>query len=261
MCGRLDQYARIPSFRVAGLALEIKRHLAKAREDKRSRIYILNNICPTDYADVVIQDEDGLAVERMRFGLIPNWARGSKAEVSKKFTRTFNARSDSIFELGSYRQAIRKRRCIVPARGWHEWPDRTTPYYIHRSDDQPLWLAGIWDVWESNAADDQEEPLITSMSVVTTPPGTYMSKFHDRSPLVLEGDAITNWLKPDLPESDLRALLEPYECPHLEAYRVSTSANSAKNKTEEVLHPISAPVPWGDAPPEEPPENEYLKLF
>lgn len=43
---------------VAGLALEIKRHMAKAREDKRSRIYILNNICPTDYADVVMQDED-----------------------------------------------------------------------------------------------------------------------------------------------------------------------------------------------------------
>ncbi|WP_345734317.1 SOS response-associated peptidase family protein, partial [Prosthecobacter algae] len=106
--------------------------MAKAREDKRSRIYILNNICPTDYADVVIQDEDGLAVERMRFGLIPNWARGSKAEVSKKFTRTFNARSDSIFELGSYRQAIRKRRCIIPAKGWHEWPDRTTPVSVKR---------------------------------------------------------------------------------------------------------------------------------
>ena len=250
MCGRLNQFAKIPALSIAGKALRIERRPPKPKEDRKAISTILNNICPTDYADALTLHGNELSLVRMRFGLVPNWAKGSKADVAKKFVHTFNARCESIFDLASFRGPILKRRCLIPVSGWHEWPDSQRPYFIHRSDLGPVLLAGIWDEWQSlDPADEAKGPMITSMSVVTTPPGRYMAKFHDRSPLILEGEAALTWLQPSLNAEHLRALFEPYESQQLEAYRVSTAANQSRNKTEEVLHPIAPPVPQeGDAP-------------
>ncbi len=196
MCGRLNQFANIPAYSLAGKKLRVERRKKKEREDKRADVPVINNICPTDYADVLTMQSDEIGVERMRFGLIPQWAKGGKAEVWKKFMLTFNARCETVFELASYRLPVRQQRCLIPVRGWHEWPDRTTPYFIHRADDEPVLLAGIWDVWESrDPADAAGGAVVTSMSVVTTPPGRYMAKFHDRSPLILEGDSALAWMR------------------------------------------------------------------
>jgi putative SOS response-associated peptidase YedK len=156
-----------------------------------------------------------------------------------------------------------RQRCLIPVRGWHEWPGRTTPYFIHRADDEPLLLAGIWDVWESrDPADAANGAVVTSMSVVTTPPGRYMAKFHDRSPLILEGDSALAWIQPGMRADDLRAFFKPYESEQLEAYRVSTAANQARNKTEEVLQAIAPPVPQaGDEPVKVEEVDSDLKLF
>lgn len=250
MCGRLNQFAKIPALSFAGRALHVEPRKGRAGEDKKSEVAVVNNICPTDYADVLTLVGDEVGFERMRFGLVPSWAKGSKAEVGKKFVHTFNARCESVFELASYRRPIMQRRCLIPVRGWHEWPDRQTPYFIHRDDDAPLLLAGIWDVWESrDLADEANGSVVTSMSVITTPPGRYMGKFHDRSPLILEAEAALAWLQPGLSADDLRAFFKPYESEHLEAYRVSTLANQARNKTEAVFAPVSPPVPQeGDGP-------------
>jgi putative SOS response-associated peptidase YedK len=262
MCGRLNQFAKFPALSLAGRALRVERR-KKEREDKKADVPVVNNICPTDYADVVTLGGGEVGFERMRFGLIPAWAKGSKAEVSKKFLHTFNARCESVFELASYRGPILKQRCLIPVRGWHEWPDRTTPYFIHRADDEPLLLAGIWDVWESrDPADAANGAVVTSMSVVTTPPGRYMAKFHDRSPLILEGENALVWMQPGMQADDLRAFFKPYESEQLEAYRVSTAANQARNKTEEVLQAIAPPVPQaGDEPVKVEEEDSDLKLF
>lgn len=264
MCGRLNQFANIPALSFAGKTLRIERRKKKGDEDKKAEVQVINNICPTDYADVLTMQNDEIGIERMRFGLVPSWAKGNKAEVAKKFALTFNARCESVFELASYRGAILRQRCLIPVRGWHEWPGRTTPYFIHRTDEAPLLLSGIWDVWESPYPEDFESgAIVTSMSVVTTPPGRYMAKFHDRSPLILEGDSALAWMQPGMQADDLRALFRPYESEHLEAYRVSTAANQARNKSEEVLRPVAPPVPQsGDEPVKvEDDSNPQLKLF
>ncbi len=261
MCGRLNQFAKIPALSIAGKALRIERRNNKAREDQKAGIHVLNNLCPTDYADVLTLTAGEMGIERMRFGLVPAWAKGNKTEVAKKFAHTFNARCESIFDLASYRTAILQRRCLIPVRGWHEWPDRATPYFIHRADDEPVLLAGIWEEWESrDPADQASGAIITSMSVVTTPPGRYMAKFHDRSPLIFDGESALHWLQPDQSADDLRALLKPFESDHLEAYRVSTAANQARNKTEEVLRPISNPVPQIGDDPVTTPNEGHLEL-
>lgn len=243
MCGRLNQFAKIPSLRLADRALNPKRR-RKEREDIRSDKAPVYNICPSDYGDALMMIDGEPVIERMRFGLIPHWAKGGKRDVWRKFMVTFNARCETVFDLASYRKPIRTQRCLVPVSGWHEWPERTTPYYIHRADDAPLFLAGIWDEWESHAADDMESgPVVTSMSVITTPPGRYMGKFHDRSPLVLDGEAALSWMQPGLSREDLRQMMQPGPDSFLEAWRVSTAANSSRNKTEEVILPIEPPVP------------------
>lgn len=265
MCSRLNQFANIPTLSLAGKKLSIERRKRKNDEDGKAETQVVNNICPTDYADVITIQAGEFGIERMRFGLVPSWAKGNKKDVAKKFGLTFNARSESIFELASYRGPILRQRCLIPVRGWHEWPTRTTPYFIHRSDEAPLLLAGIWDAWESPYPEDFESgPLITSMSVITTPPGRYMAKFHDRSPLVLEGETALAWLKPEVQaEEDLRAFLQPYESAHLEAYRVSTAVSQPRNKSEDVLSPISLPVPQAgdEAVKIEGDESSQLKLF
>jgi putative SOS response-associated peptidase YedK len=264
MCGRLNQFAKVPALAVAGEPLRVRERKPKAREDRRSAVRVLNNICPTDYAEVLMADDDGgLVLEPMRFGLIPNWAKGSKADVGRKFLHTFNARCESVFELASYRSPILRQRCLVPVRGWHEWPDRRTPYFIHRRDDAQLLLAGLWDAWESrDSADEASGPLVTSMSVITTPPGRYMAKFHDRSPLVLEEQAALDWLRPDLTPEQIRAFFQPYDSPALEAWRVSGAAGRASNKGEEVWAPISSPVPHeGDASVADENDTPLLNMF
>jgi len=267
MCGRLNQFAKIPALSLAGQELRIERRKSKLREDKKSEVPVVNNICPTDYADVLTMGGGEVGFERMRFGLVPSWAKGSKAEVSKKFVHTFNARCESVFDLASYRRPIMQRRCLIPVRGWHEWPDRQTPYFIHHAEDAPLLLAGIWDVWESHdPTDEASGSVVTSMSVITTPPGRYMGKFHDRSPLILEGESALAWMQPGMQADDIRALFKPYESEHLEAYRVATLANQARNKTEAVFAPIAPPVLQKGNEPVDPSDDQDrelpgLKLF
>ncbi|MFO1485535.1 MAG: SOS response-associated peptidase [Verrucomicrobiaceae bacterium] len=264
MCSRLNQFATFPALSLALRMMRIEHRKKKKDEDRKAGEQVINNICPTDYADVITMENGATCIERMRFGLVPSWAKGSKKEMAKKFALTFNARCETIFELASYRGPILRQRCLIPVRGWHEWPDRTTPYFIHRADDTPLLLAGIWDVWESPYPEDFESgAIITSMSVVTTPPGRYMAKFHDRSPLVLEGDAALTWMQPETKADDLRALIQPYESEHLEAYRVSKAVSQPRNKSDDVLSPIAPPVPQsGDEPVKvEEEASSQLKLF
>jgi len=261
MCGRLNQYIQLQFLSIAGRRFGFGRK-RKEQEDQRARKDFVYNICPTDYAEVLTMEDGEAVMQPMRFGLIPKWATGSKTEVWRKFMLTFNARSETVFDLASYRRPIRSQRCLIPVRGWHEWPDRTTPYYIHRTDDEPLLLAGIWDRWESHhLADDETGPIVTSMSIITTPPGRYMGKFHDRSPLVLDGEEALSWLQPGVLEADLREFMRPRDDSQLEAYRVSTAANKAKNKTEEVIEAIARPVPQGDEPMLKPDTREDLQLF
>lgn len=240
-----------------------KRRRRKEREDKGSQRFMAHNICPTDYADAVLMEDGEIILERMRFGLVPHWAKGRKAEVAKKFGLTFNARCETVFQLASYRGLIHRQRCLVPVTGWHEWPDRTTPYYIHRADNGLILLGAIWNVWESHHLEDDETgSVITSLSVVTTPPGRYMGKFHDRCPLLLQGDDALTWIQPG-ELKDSKRWFTPDDGEYLEAYRVSTAVNQGRNKSPEVIQPIAPPVPQdGDIPVTaenfEPPD---LKLF
>lgn len=84
MCGRLNQFASIPALSLAGKELRIERRKKKKEEDKKSEVQVINNICPTDYAEVLTVADGEIGIDRMRFGLVPSWAKGTKAEVGKE---------------------------------------------------------------------------------------------------------------------------------------------------------------------------------
>src|SRR4051794_3528658 len=137
------------------------------------------NVAPTDEAAVVVQRDDRRAVVRYRWGLVPSWAQPRQA------SKAFNARAETLATSGLFRDAFRRRRCLVPADGFYEWrrePDGTRrPLRILDPADRPLALAGLW----TGRRDEETGEWVRSFTIVTTRPNGFMAPIHDRMPVVI----------------------------------------------------------------------------
>jgi putative SOS response-associated peptidase YedK len=201
------------------------------------------NVAPTSSVLVVVERADDRWVDRFRWGLVPFWAKDPSVG-----SRMINARAETLAEKPAYRQAFRKRRCIIPADGFYEWqvvPGRRTkqPMYIHRRDGDRLAFAGLWELWTPKAAADEPgaEPLRSS-SVVTGPPNDVVAPIHDRMPVILPPDAWDIWLDPAVDDTELlRSLLVPAPASLLVADPVSTAVNNVRNKGRELIEPVTPP--------------------
>jgi putative SOS response-associated peptidase YedK len=161
------------------------------------------NIAPTQDAPVIRAANDGGAreVAMMRWGLVPAWAKDLKFG-----TKAINARSDGVATKPAFREALRQRRCIVPATGFFEWqgePGRKQPFAITLPRHPLLAFAGLWERWKPPGGDPVE-----TFTIITTDANEQVAKIHDRMPVILPMDAIDTWLTGP-PESAL-ALLKPY---------------------------------------------------
>lgn len=162
----------------------------------------------------------------LRWGLIPSWAEDPAIGA-----RLINARSESVFQKPAFRAAIRRRRCVIPADGFYEWqrqaPRGKQPFYLRRTDGEPMLFAGIWERWrpaDSDAADDGS--FIDSCAILTTGANAVVAPLHDRMPLILEAHQVATWLDPEVQEPDaLRPLLERAPTLALEAVPVSLWVN------------------------------------
>jgi putative SOS response-associated peptidase YedK len=137
-----------------------------------------------------------------QFGLVPEWVDDAKG--GPKFGRyCYNARRETVFEKPSFRQAILKRRGVVPVTAFYEFPDKEVPlrhrYRISRQDGQAFWLAALW---ESN-----ERYSLLSCSILTGEPMSLVADFHSRSPLILDDTQLQAWLNPALSEREAIAAL------------------------------------------------------
>ncbi len=191
------------------------------------------NIAPSQEAPVVIAEPETAArhLKLLKWGLVPFWAKDSTIG-----NRMINARSETVAEKPAFRTSFRKRRCLVVADGFFEWKATggpKQPYYFHRQDGLPFAMGGLWDRWEK--ADDG--PLET-FAILTTAPNEVVKPIHQRMPLILEPEAISTWLDPELVSEDqLTHLLVPSTAP-LEAYPVSTYVNSPSNEGPTCVDPI-----------------------
>jgi putative SOS response-associated peptidase YedK len=203
------------------------------------------NIAPTQPILAVAND----APDKYDFffwGLVPPWAKDTSIGG-----RMINARGETVATQPAFRNAYRRRRCLIPADGFYEWkksPDlKKTPMYIRMRSGKPFAFGGLWESWTS--PDGSE---LRSCTIVTTKPNELMATMHDRMPVIIPPESCQAWLEPGerLPE-ELDKLLAPYRDGELEASPVSTFVNSAKNDGPGCIAPPDEEPP-AKAKPDEP---------
>jgi putative SOS response-associated peptidase YedK len=192
------------------------------------------NVAPTDEALVVVQREERRAITAYRWGLIPHWA-----DAAKVGSRMFNARAESLTTSPAFRDAFRRKRCLVPVDGFYEWKRdgaRRQPYLIGRADGRPLTLAGLWSGWRDPAADR----VVRTFTIVTSGPNDQMADLHDRMPVVVPEAAWSTWLDPRLDDlAELNGLLAPNQGVALRIVAVGPLVNNVRNDGPELIEPVA----------------------
>jgi putative SOS response-associated peptidase YedK len=248
MCGRMTQ--QTPPSDVAKIFDAELRNDDLREEDGWTPSF---NVAPTDPVTVVLEREDGRVVERHRWGLIPAWA-----DSPTQGAKLINARAETVERSPSFRVALRRRRCIVPADGFYEWErkgNKRLPFYLHPAGRSILAFAGLWSIWKDPATGD----WIPSCSVVTTQANDDVSPLHDRMPVVLAPGDWWTWLDPMSSDVGLLlSLLEPAPPGTLASYPVSTLVNSVRNNGAALIEPIGRSGEEAGRPPEETPIQETL---
>ena len=200
------------------------------------------NVAPTDDALVVVQRADRRAITAYRWGLIPHWA-----DAAKVGSRMFNARAETLTSSPAFRDALRRKRCLVPVDGFYEWHregTRRQPFAIARGDGRPLALAGLWSGWRDPAADR----VVRTFTIITTRPNDQLADLHDRMPVVVPDAAWDRWLDPDLADpAELNGFFEPSDEVGLRIWAVSQLVNNVRNDGPELFEPIA---PDGQPAPE-----------
>ena len=163
------------------------------------------NIAPTDPVDVVRLNAEGQReLVSMRWGLVPFFRKKSLKEVPA----TFNARAESVAEKPMFREAFRRRRCIIPASGFFEWTGEKgdkQPHLFTAADGSPiLAFAGLWDRWHNPATGEE----LLSCTIVVSGASDWMIPYHDRMPVLLSAGDIEGWLNGTLGADALRPAAE-----------------------------------------------------
>jgi putative SOS response-associated peptidase YedK len=159
------------------------------------------NIGPTTDVDVVRLGTNGRELVSMRWGLAPFFWK----KTLKELPATFNARAETIAEKPMFRDAYKKRRCIIPASGFYEWTGPKgdkQPHLFTSADGSPiLAFAGLWDNWHDPAANED----ILSCTIIVTDATEWMRSYHERMPVLLSPGDIEGWLAGSLKIADLKS--------------------------------------------------------
>jgi putative SOS response-associated peptidase YedK len=189
------------------------------------------NVAPTQPILAVTNDGQS-KIDFFLWGLIPSWSKDPSMGA-----RLINARSETLAEKPSFKNAYKRRRCLILADGFYEWrkdpgAKTKTPMFIHRQDRQPFAFAGLWETWHPG------DENIRSCTIITTNANEMMASIHDRMPVILPPSAWEEWLEPaEQQPTALDKLLRPYAADDLAAYPVSTLVNNAANDSPECVLP------------------------
>ena len=204
------------------------------------------NIAPAQPV-AVVPNKPRPKVEFMHWGLIPSWAKDPAIG-----NRMINARAETLAEKPSFRTALRRRRCLIPADGFYEWRKdpggkTKTPMFIRLKSGRPFAFAGLWDIWH-----DPGGSAVTSFTIITTTPNELMKTIHDRMPVILPEDHYRQWLAPgEAAAEDLQELLAPYPTDQMSAVAVSRAVNNPGHDARDCIEP-TAQLPEPTAPPDSP---------
>jgi putative SOS response-associated peptidase YedK len=219
MCGRYSLAREGAEVRVGSERL---RHTGRARY----------NIAPTQRAAVIRRSKTDLgilAVEELRWGLMPRWSRGQGGGTAPgpAVGPLVNARAETLSEKPAFRDSFRDRRCLVLADGFYEWQAlgrSKQPWRFTRHDGEAFLMAGLWDSWQARDATDPE----ATFAIITTTPNAVVTPIHDRMPACLDPESAALWLDPGTPAEVLQALLRPAPDAEWTCHRVDPIVGQAR---------------------------------
>jgi putative SOS response-associated peptidase YedK len=202
-----------------------------------------HNIAPTQPIPVVILENGVRHFRLMRWGLLPAWV-----EDPRKFTLLINARSETLLEKPAFRNAMKRRRCLIPADGYYEWQasdTRKRPHFIHRRDGSPIGLAGLAETWIGPNGEE-----LDTVAIVTAPAGPDLAVLHHRVPVTIAPDDFDRWL--DCSSNDAEAVMTLLTAPATGEFvwhEISTRVNRVANDDAQLVLPITAEQIAAEQPP------------
>ena len=192
------------------------------------------NVAPSQPIAVIPNDGQNM-LSLYKWGLIPSWSKDPSIG-----NRMINARAETLAEKPSFRNAYRRRRCLILSDGFYEWQQNPAakgkqPVFIRFKDRHPFAFAGLWEIW--NSPDGSE---IRSCTIITTQPNAHLQPIHNRMPVILPRDAYQAWLIPEerTPEK-LNYLLVPYPSEEMVAFPVSKMVNSPQVDSPDLIKPLN----------------------
>ena len=169
------------------------------------------NICPVQDIPVIVQQNGLRSLEMYQWGLIPFWAKEPNPMI--------NARAETAPGKPSFRQAFRKKRCLIPTSGFYEWVKEDglkQPYFIRLKDESPMAFAGLWDEWRSSDWEIQR-----TCAILTVAANSLMQSIHHRMPVILSPASGSTWLDLSATGTAPEKLLLPFPADKMEAWKVS----------------------------------------
>jgi putative SOS response-associated peptidase YedK len=212
-----------------------------------------HNIAPTQPIPVVIVENGVRHFRLMRWGLLPAWVKDPR-----KFALLINARADTVLDRPAFKNAMRRRRCLIPADGYYEWQasgTRRRPHFIHRRDGQPIGLAGLAETWIGPNGEE-----LDTVAIVTAPASADLAVLHPRVPVTIAPEDFDCWLDCRAHDAETAmALLTPPGEGEFIWHAVSTRVNRTANDDAQLVLPITAeeiaaeePKPGKKAAPRKP---------
>ena len=189
------------------------------------------NVAPQSVQPVVRLGRDGGKPEfaLLRWGLVPHWAKDAKIGYS-----TINARAEEAATKPAFREALRQRRCLVPADAFYEWQKcdakSKQPFAIGLKSGGPFAFAGLWERWRP-----KEGEALETFTILTTDPNELLEPIHDRMPVILEPKDYRRWMEPASFERPPVDLMRPFPAQSMIAWPVSERVGNVRNDDPELL--------------------------
>ncbi|HWL18591.1 MAG TPA: SOS response-associated peptidase [Bradyrhizobium sp.] len=193
-----------------------------------------HNIAPTQPIPVVIIENNARHFRLMRWGLIPSWVKDPR-----KITLLINARSETVQDRPAFKNAMKRRRCLIPADGYYEWQvagGRKRPFFIHRRDGNPFGFAALAETWIGPNGEE-----LDTVAIVTAPASADLAVLHHRVPVTMTPADFERWLDCRAHDvDDVLALLTGPAEGEFVWHEVSTRVNAAASDDAQLLLPITA---------------------
>jgi putative SOS response-associated peptidase YedK len=194
------------------------------------------NVAPTDNLPIVRYDGNAghRTLDLMRWGLVPYWSKDLKIGFS-----TINAMAETVDTKPMFREAFKRRRCLVPVEAYYEWKklDAKTkqPYAFALAGGGVMALAGLWETWKSPA-----EEVVRSFTIITTTPNEMCAEIHNRMPVILPPSVWSAWLGEEQADGEaaLKGLLAPYPADGMAMWPVSPRIGNVRNNDPTLIEPI-----------------------